>query len=127
MRLVFLSLLLLAPLPNSVRENPVFDAYSTRISIKQENERLDNYAIQIKNAPDSRAVIVVYSEDEQSAASVKARARRAVKYLVKTRGLDPAKVAMRYFGACRPNQIVLYVLYPDQLNPTPDATCRRAE
>jgi hypothetical protein len=127
MHLVFLSLLLLTPLLSSaVRDSPVFDAYSTSISIKQENARLDNYAIQLKNSPSSRGIIIAYSEDEQSAPSVKARARRAVRYLVKTRGIDAAKVVMRYDGVCRPNQLVLYLLYPDQVDPTPDPTCFRA-
>lgn len=118
---VFLSLLLLTLFSaGPVRESPLFDAYSTSISIKQENGRLDNYAIQLKNAPDSRSLIVAFSENEQSAAAVKARARRAVRYLVKTRGINPSKIVMRYDGPCRPNQILLYLLYPNQVDPPPD-------
>src|ERR1044072_4542216 len=96
---VVLSLLLVL----SVDIGPVFDEYDTRISIKQENERLDNYAIQVKTSPGSRALIVVYAEKEETAATVKARARRAMKYLVKTRGVDPARVAWRYEAVCREN------------------------
>ena len=124
MHLVFLSLLLLSPFSaSSVKENPLFDAYSTEISIKQENQRLDNFAIQLKNSPGSRALIVFFSQDEQSARSVKVRARRAVKYLVKTRGIDPSKVVMRYDGPCRPNQILLYLLYTNEADPAADKYC----
>jgi len=118
MHLVFLSFLLVTPLlSSSVRENPLFDVYDTSISIKQQNTRLDNYSIQIKNAPGSRAVIVVYSEDEHSAQSAKASARRAVRYLVKTRGLDPSRVVMRYDGLCKQNMILLYVIYQNESDP----------
>jgi len=66
--------LLLTPLLSSAaKENPLFDAYYTSISIKQENQRLDNYAVQLKNSPGSRALIVVYSENEQSTPAAKAR------------------------------------------------------
>src|SRR5215212_6257744 len=100
MHLVSLLFLLLTPLLSSyARENPLFDRYYTSISIKQENARLDNYAFQLKNAPDSRALIIVYAETEHTVASAKARVRRAVTYLVKTRGLRPARVMWRYDGA----------------------------
>jgi hypothetical protein len=120
MQLVFLLLLVL-----SVDIGPVFDEYDTRISIKQENERLDNYAIQLQYSPSSRALIVVYAENKKTAASVKARARRALKYLVRTRGVDPARVAWRYEAVCRENLIILFHLYPDQADPVRDSKCLR--
>jgi hypothetical protein len=126
MHLVPLFLLLLTPfLATAARESPLFDVYSTKISSKQEHERLDNYAIQLKNAPDSRALILVYAENENSAPATKARARRAVRYLVKTRGLNPARVVWRFEGACRRAEIHLYLLYPDQRDPARDTTCIR--
>jgi hypothetical protein len=78
MQLVFLLFLVLRPFFADI--NPVFDEYDTRISIKQENGRLDNYAIQIKNSPGSRALIVVYAENEKTT-------RRAMKYLDNDRKL----------------------------------------
>ena len=125
MYVVFLFLLVLKFFP--VDTGPVFDAYDPRISIKQENERLDNYAIQLKSGPGSRALIVVYSENEQSTPAAKARARRAVRYLVKTRGLDPARVVMRFEGACsRHNQILLYLFYANEADRPPDPKCLEA-
>lgn len=126
MHLAALFLLLLAPfLATAVRESPLFDVYSTKISSKQERERLDNYAIQVKNSPESRALILVYAENENTAPATKARARRAVRYLVKTRGLNPARVVWRFEGACKSDEIHLYLLYPDQRDPARDTTCTR--
>jgi len=121
-----LFLLLIPLLPIAPDENPLFDRYSTSISIKQEHERLDNYAIQLKNSPGSRALIIVYAENEKTAASVKARARRAVEYLVKTRGLNRVRVVWRYDGACKQNEILLYLLFPNEVDPSPDTKCLRA-
>jgi hypothetical protein len=123
MYVVVLFLLVLKPFP--VDTGPVFDAYDPLITIKQENERLDNYAIQIKNYTGSRGLIAVYAEDEKSAASVKARARRAARYLVKTRGVNPARVMWRYEAACKRNVIILYLLDPDRPDPERDTKCLR--
>ena len=126
MNLASLSFLPLIPfLWFTVDTGPVFDAYDPLISIKQENERLDNYAIQIKNYVGSRGLIAVYAEDEKSAASVKARARRAAKYLVKTRGVNPVRIMWRYEAACKRNLILLYLLDPDRTDPERDTKCMR--
>jgi hypothetical protein len=123
MFVVFLFLLVLKPFP--LDTGPVFDAYDPSISIKQENERLDNFAIQIKNYAGSRGLIAVYAESEKAAASVKARARRAARYLVKTRGVNPVRVMWRYEAACKSNLIILYLLDPDRADPARDTKCLR--
>lgn len=123
MYLAFLLLLVLKPFP--VDTGPRFDAYDTSISIKQENERLDNFAIQIKAYRGSRGLIAVYAENGKTAASVKARARRAAMYLVKTRGVDPVRVMWRYEAACKRNEIILYLLDPDRADPPRDINCMR--
>ena len=126
MLLVPLICSLLTPfLSSSPDLGPLFDAYSMRISIKQENARLNNYAMQLKSAPDTRALIVVYAENEISATSARARALRAVRYLVKTRGLNPARIVWRFEGVCTRNQILLYLLYADEADPRRDTTCMR--
>ena len=106
---------------------PLFDRYSTRISFKQEKERLDNYAIQVRNTPHSRALLVVYAKDDDTAKAAKARARRAVNYLVKTRGLSQSIVSWRYEGACaHDGTILLYLLEQRDAVPVPDIKCLRA-
>ena len=123
MYVAFLFLLVLKPFP--VDTGPRFDAYDTSISIKQENERLNNFATVIKGYPGSRGLIAVYAENEKAAASVKARARRASRYLVKTRGVNPVRVMWRYEAACKSNLIILYLLDPDRADPERDTKCLR--
>jgi len=123
MYVAFLFLLVLKPFP--VDTGPRFDAYDTSISIKQENERLDNFAVVIKAYRGSRGLIAVYAENKKTAASVKARARRAAMYLVKTRGVNQARVMWRYEAACKRNEIILYLLDPDRADPPRDINCMR--
>ena len=124
---IYLLAFFLLLVPFSADLPPVFDEYDSRISIKQENERLNNYAFQLKASPDTRALIVVYAENEKSVDSVQARARRAVKYLVKTRRIDPTRVVWRYEAVCKAkgNIIILFLLYPDQIDPARDTKCIR--
>ena len=121
MYVAVLFLLVLKPFP--VDTGPVFDAYDPRLSIKQENERLNNFATVIKVYPGSRGLIAVYAENEKTAASVKARARRAARYLVKTRGVNPVRIMWRYEAACKRNVIILYLLDPDRADPPRDTKC----
>ena len=121
MYVAVLFLLVLKPFP--VDTGPVFDAYDPRISVKQENERLNNFATVIKGYPGSRGLIAVYAENEKTAASVKARARRAARYLVKTRGVNPVRIMWRYEAACKRNVIILYLLDPDRADPPRDTKC----
>lgn len=69
------------------RENPRFDRYGD-IAFEAEKLRLNNYAVQLQNSPGSRGIIIVYSGGPWTAKQVKARARRAVTYLVKKRGVS---------------------------------------
>lgn len=128
--LIALFVAVLVPVSSAaLRESPKFDEYYTIIGIKAENKRLDNYAIQLNNSPGSRGIILVYARDETSAKSAQARARRAVKYLVKIRGVDAARVTWKYECACVCNHemISLYLLYPNQADPMSDPSrCSRS-
>ena len=127
MRLATLSLLLLAALLSisaKPRTSPVFDAYSTRIGIKAENERLKNYAAVLRNYPEGRGLIVVYAADEKSVKSAKARGLRAYEF-VKTHGVEPGRIVWRYEAACK-DLILLYLLDPDRSIPDRDPKCERA-
>ena len=123
MHLLAFFFLLLTPLYTDI--GPVFDAYDPLIGIKQENQRLDNYAFQLKTSPDTRSLIVVYAENEKNVSALQARARRAVRYLVKTRGVNPTRVVWRYEAVCGRNEVILFLLYPDQADPPRDTKCIR--
>ena len=129
MRLATLSFLLLAASPLSIAAKPrgstTFDHYHTRIGIKAENERLKNYAIQLRNAPNSRGLIVVYAANEKSQKSAKARAQRAYTFVLKT-GVEPGRIVWRYEAACKNEQIILYLMFADESIPPRDPKCMRA-
>jgi len=111
--------------PAATRENPLFDAYYTSIGFAAENARLNNYAIQLQNAPASRGFIVVYAENERTVKRANARARRAVRYLVK-RGINARRIAWRYERPCGHEEILLYLFYPNESDPRPDPKCMQA-
>src|SRR2546429_255984 len=67
-----------APIPTK------FDEYGN-IKFNDEKARLDNYAIQLQNAPGSQGYIIAYGT---CAGEAQARADRAKDYLVNTRGID---------------------------------------
>lgn len=73
-----------------------FDEYGN-IRFNDEKARLDNYAIQLQNAPGDRAVIIGYGSCEGEGLT---RANRAKDYLVNTRGIDAGRIDT-VDGGCR--------------------------
>ena len=65
-----------------------FDEYGN-IRFNDEKARLDNYAIQLQNAPTDRATIIGYGTCEGEGLN---RANRAKDYLVNTRGIDAGRI-----------------------------------
>jgi hypothetical protein len=121
-------LLLTSASPGSsgvARENPLFDRYGN-ITFEAEKFRLNNYAIQLQNSPGSRGVIIAYSGGPWTAREVRARARRAMRYLVKKRGVSARRLQWRYERSCGEGSILLYLFYPNETDPAPDPNCMRA-
>jgi hypothetical protein len=73
-----------------------FDEYGN-IKFNDEKARLDNYAIQLQNAPGSQGHILAYGA---CAGEAQARADRAKDYLVNTRGIDASRL-VTVDGGCR--------------------------
>ena len=73
-----------------------FDEYGN-IRFNDEKARLDNYAIQLQNAPTDRATIIGYGSCEGEGLT---RANRAKDYLVNTRGIDAGRIDT-VDGGCR--------------------------
>ena len=65
-----------------------FDEYGN-IRFNDEKARLDNYAIQLQNAPTDRATIIGYGSCAGEGLN---RANRAKDYLVNTRGIDAGRI-----------------------------------
>jgi hypothetical protein len=117
-------LVLSAGVPAHVKDNPLFDQYGN-ITFEAEKARLDNYAIQIKNAPGSRGFIVVYSGGRWTSSYVRWRARRAVKYLVQKQGVSADRISWRHDARCGGGSVLLYLFFPGEADPARDSKCFR--
>jgi hypothetical protein len=80
------------PAPPAVK----FDEYGN-IRFNDEKARLDNFAIQLQNAPTSQGYYIVYGSCEGEGA---ARSTRAKDYLVNNRGIDASRIVV-VDGGCR--------------------------
>ena len=117
-----------------VRPPPVpptkFDEYGN-IRFNDEKARLDNYAIQLQNAPGSQGTIIVYGS---CAGEAQQRGDRAKDYLVNTRGIEAGRITV-VDGGCRADLTVQLWIVPQGSTPpevdtagavTPCPECRRA-
>jgi hypothetical protein len=92
-----------------------FDEYGD-IRFNDEKARLDNYAIELQNAPGSTGTIVVFGN---CAGAGQARGDRAKDYLVNTRGIDGGRLTV-VDGGCREDLVVeLWVVPSGAAAPTP--------
>ena len=84
-----------------------FDEYGD-IRFNDEKARLDNYAIELQNAPGSTGTIVVFGN---CAGAGQARGDRAKDYLVNTRGIDASRLTV-VDGGCREELVVELWIVP---------------
>jgi hypothetical protein len=105
------------------RVNPLFDRYGP-ITFADEKVRLRNYAIQLKNSPPERGVIIVYAGEPWNETAAKARARRAYNHLIKKEGIDARRLKWSYGGVCTQGSVLLYLMPPELADPTFDVTCK---
>ncbi len=68
-----------------------FDEYGN-VNFNDEKARLDNFAIQLQNAPNTQGSIIAYGGRRGRTGEAQARADRAKNYLVNTRGLDAGRI-----------------------------------
>jgi hypothetical protein len=106
----------------SIKPAPVppqkFDEYGN-IKFNDEKARLDNYAIQLQNAPGSTAMIIVYGS---CAGEAQQRGDRAKDYLVNTRGIEAGRITV-VDGGCRSDLTVqLWIVPQGSTAPTPETT-----
>jgi hypothetical protein len=118
-----------------------FDEYGD-IRFDDEKARLDNYAIQLQNAPGSQGYIIAYGTcagdglcTHTSCIVAEKRAERAKDYLVTTRGIDAGRI-VTVDGGCRSAVDVELWVVPtgatapsanttDAVSPCPD--CKKAK
>jgi hypothetical protein len=94
-----------------------FDRFSN-ITFNDEKARLDNYAIQLLNAPGAQGYIVVYGS---CAGEAQARADRAKNYLIYSRGIDAGRLVTIDNGCQSQLILELWVVAPGATPPSVDA------
>ena len=92
-----------------------FDEYSN-LSVSDEKARLENFAKRLLKEPKMNGYILVYPEQGMPSGETQARTKRAKDYLVKTWGLDAARIMTIDRGHREKFKIELYVL-PNSISP----------
>jgi hypothetical protein len=75
----------------------MFDKYGV-LSLKEENDHLDNLAIQLRKEPRSKAYVVIYDGSEDHVGDLRARACRAIRRLISRGHVDPKQVVAVMIG-----------------------------
>ncbi|NNE66089.1 MAG: hypothetical protein HKN33_05940 [Pyrinomonadaceae bacterium] len=91
----------------------LFDEFPFR-SFDDDKARMDNLAIELQNNPSWSGYIIMYQGTDkrsQGAGDVARLSRRALDYLVKTRGVDPSRVQI-VRGGTRPTTTYQFWLVP---------------
>lgn len=103
-----------------------FDEYGD-ISFEDEQARLDNFAVQLANFEAATAYLIAYAGKETYEGEATARLKRAKDYLVKVRGVEPARITT-VDGGYRPDfSVSLIVVPPDAKPPVALPTLTRDE
>lgn len=77
----------------SMDPNSPFDSYGN-LCWEDEQARLDNFAIQLQNAPTVTGEIIVYAGRQSCPSEAKYRGNRARNWVLKRGGLDPKRVVV---------------------------------
>ncbi len=106
------------PLPPSPRK---FDEFQS-LSFDDDKARLDSFAIELQNSPDSQGYIIMYQGTDKL--SVKSRnvdklSKRTLDYLVKTRGIDPRRIVITNWGTRSQTMYELWIIPPGAQPPVP--------
>jgi len=101
--------------------NLKFDEYED-LAFSDEMARLDNFALQLQSQPRARGFVIVYAGKKALVAEAETRATRAKSYLVKIRGVDPARVVAIDGGYRESFLVQLFIGDQDVEPPTPMPT-----
>lgn len=103
------------PLPSTAGCALPFDEYGD-IQLEDEMARLDNFSIQLQNAPTAQGYIIVYGGRVGRAGEAQRRAERAKNYVVNERGIEAARV-ITIDGGYREELTFVFWLAPSGAEP----------
>ena len=94
-----------------------YDEYG-EISLREEKERLDNFAIQLKNETRVLGIIIVYGGLRAKRGDADARADRAKNYLINKHGIEAERIMTITGGNVEGSSVELWVGTPGKGHPT---------
>jgi hypothetical protein len=98
-----------------------FDEFESK-AFDDDKARLDSFAVQLQNSPDAQGYIIMYQGTDKN--SIKNRnvdilSKRALDYLVNTRGIDPSRVVITKWGTRPVSGYELWLIPPGAKTPVP--------
>jgi hypothetical protein len=88
-----------------------FDEYG-EILLQKEAERLDNFALQLKNEPGTRGIVIVYGRFGYTRGDIQARANRAKDYLVTKHEIEAERIVIVTGGNVEESTVELWLDIP---------------
>jgi hypothetical protein len=108
--------IILPPPPEpEIKDSLVFRVFD------DDKARLDNYAIELQNRPDTQGYVIVYQGPKVGKKTVDAEkmSRRTLDYLVKVRGIDPRRLNIVQGGPREATMGDLWIVAPGAKTPVP--------
>jgi hypothetical protein len=98
-----------------------FDEFPSR-AFDDDKARLDAFAIELQNNPDSQGYIIMYQGTDKNSLknrNVEVLSKRTLDYLVKARGIDPRRVVITNWGNRQVTTYDLWIIPPGAKPPVP--------
>lgn len=97
------------PLPPPPVSPKQFDEFPS-ITFDDDKARLDNFAIELQNAPDAKGHVIIYGGAHSPAAQADVLARRTRHYLTTNRGIDNQRLVITRGGLRERNAFELWIV-----------------
>jgi len=98
-----------------------FDQFQS-VAFDDDKARFDNLAIELQNAPDSQAYIIIYAGRTSRVGQADALGRRTLDYLTNQRGVDARRITIVNGGYRDTDFIEIWVCPPGAKTPEPTPT-----
>jgi hypothetical protein len=98
-----------------------FDQFQS-VAFDDDKARLDNLAIELQNAPDSQAYIMIYAGRTSRAGQADMLGKRTMDYLVNQRGVDSRRIVIINGGYRDTDFIEIWICPPGAKTPQPTPT-----
>lgn len=98
-----------------------FDEFESS-AFDDDKARLDAFAIELQNNPDSQGYIIMYQGTDKASArtrKVEVLSKRTLDYLVKSRGIDPRRIQIVNWGTRQKTTYDLWIIPPGAMPPVP--------